>query len=233
MPRVCVVTDAHGKIVEITSQSPASIGEKWTKKEGGDAAPLETAQVTFTRPSAGFFMTSEESITVYSADLETDNEQLNQAYSDGYADGEGRYHVESGPDFFLKTVRLALVDLTDKPDAFLCMLLATHNVWKYHYPTFTSVQRWLDEYTCPEELECVEQDLRRVTGTVKPVQSAAVSVLLSLDVRAAMPSVETCAVDISPASANRVLSALLANGQKLPSTLPKALVPPFCETSRA
>ena len=225
MPRICVVTDANGKIVQISSQSPASIGEKWIKQKQGDVTPPETTKVIFKRPTPGFFVAGEESITVYSANLETDNEQLNQAYNDGYTDAEGRYHVENGQDFFLKTVRSALTGLTGEPDAFLCMLLATHDVWKYHYPTFGSVQRWLNEYTCPKEIECVKQDLHRVMGTVKETQDAALSVLLSLDVRAAMPSVETLAMDIAPASANRVLSALLANGQRLPSTLPKALVP--------
>lgn len=225
MPRVCVVTDARGEIVEISSQSPATIGEKWTKKKQGDATLVETTQVTFKRPVPGILMMSEESITVHSADFKTDNEQLNQAYNDGYADAQGRYHVENGQNFFLQKVRFALVDLTGEPDAFLCMLLATHDVWKYHYPTFGSVQRWLNEYTCPEELECVKQDLHRVIGTIKESDTAALSVLSSLDVRTAMPSVETCALDVAPASATRVLSALLANGQRLPTSLPKAVVP--------
>ena len=225
MPEVSVAIDGKGQVLTVSTASPKSIGTQWQSDAWRPEEAI--AKTEFTRPANGFFVAGEEALSVYTSHVPNDSAELDRAYDTGHAHGEGKYYSEMGQSYFLRTTRDALASVEESPDAFLCMLLATAESWKYHYPAFCDVHRWLQKYACPDALQCVKDDLECAMAQREALgrDGDAAAILASLDTKAALPNVNARARDTSLASAPRVLSALLANGQRLPSTLPKDTVP--------
>jgi hypothetical protein len=221
MPKLHVAVNEGGSVLNISTDD--TFATLWQQRRD-EPHRQATEPRTVTRPVRGMLFTWVETLTVHTADLDVDKRELDAAYDEGYLNGEGAYYATRWPSMFLENVREAIESVKGSPDAVLCMLLATHNTWRYHYPTLTAVSQWLDAYECPDHLQCVLADL---TGSIKR-KAGPVSVdgiMESLTVMAALPDVDDRATVLDVDKAPSVLSALLANGQRLPPKIPSRLVP--------